>query len=253
MIKVASGSKVSISNDLTLTSSSEIDVEIGGVQPGEFGTLAVSVDASLSGELKLNFANDFDPPVSTSFELLTHDNRTGQFDNLTTNLSMGKGVVLDYGEEKLTATIGAALMAAGEPAEEPSATRAIDEHELALVVDAAMARWNEHSPVPPKVLEAVQFQIVDLPGNTLGLAAGDVIWIDINAAGFGWYVGMSEQKSSDASADRMDLLSAVMHELGHLFGLSHEDDLDSVMEDELRPGQRPFEDDLVDAIFAESH
>lgn len=37
------------------------------------------------------------------------------------------------------------------------------------------------------------------------------------------------------------------------FGSSRELYLHSEMKAELRPGQRPFEDDVVDAIFAESH
>ena len=51
--------------------------------------------------------------------------------------------------------------------------------------------------------------VVDLPGSTLGHAAGSTIQIDIDAAGWGWGGG------------GMDLTTVVRHEVGHALGFGH--------------------------------
>ena len=87
-------------------------------------------------------------------------------------------------------------------------------------------------------LEDVAFEIVDLPGDLLGrVVDGSLIQIDINAAGYGWFVDTtpwddSEFVPSDSTnglvawsnseaAHRADLLTVVLHELGHLLGYEH--------------------------------
>ena len=92
-------------------------------------------------------------------------------------------------------------------------------------------------------LTQVQFVINDLPDGILGEEAGNLISLDRNAAGNGWFVdstraadeefalsGSSPQlKAVDPRAlDRIDLLSVVEHELGHVAGLT---DLDALADD----------------------
>jgi hypothetical protein len=111
--------------------------------------------------------------------------------------------------------------------------------------------------------------MADLPGSYLGFAYSDLVLIDADAAGHGWFVdatpGSDEEYglladgrlaalADSAAAGRVDLLSVLAHELGHVLGL---DDLDealhpsNVMADELASGIRraPTTDD-VDALFA---
>jgi hypothetical protein len=64
------------------------------------------------------------------------------------------------------------------------------------------------------------------------------VWLDDDAAGFGWFVDPTPnddsefdqlvaadllQSTSDQAEQHMDLLTAVMHEMGHLLGLQDED------------------------------
>src|SRR5262249_52540738 len=68
-------------------------------------------------------------------------------------------------------------------------------------------------------------------GSSLGLAAAaaHAIRIDDDAAGWGWFVDPTPRDDAEfvtpgdpAVRGRMDLVSAVSHELGHLIGLDHD-------------------------------
>src|SRR5262249_29434459 len=68
----------------------------------------------------------------------------------------------------------------------------------------------------------------------LGMETGGTIWLDQSAAGHGWYTESGADSAADftarggqlqavaggAAADRMDLLTVVEHELGHVLGLA---------------------------------
>jgi hypothetical protein len=121
-------------------------------------------------------------------------------------------------------------------------------------------------------LESAEVLITDLPGATLGMASEemDTVWIDEDAAGYGWFVdetpaedeefaviralGDMEATGGDAG-DQMDLLTVLAHELGHLLG--HED-LDPVthahdlMAATLGPGARRLPEGQFDARGAPS-
>jgi hypothetical protein len=139
------------------------------------------------------------------------------------------------------------LQAAGTPSGGPAA--AITDAELQSVLDTAIARWAaaDISAQQLNRLRNTHLRLADLPDGYLGLTRSEAIYIDADAAGFGWYVdatpGNDDEFIAPTSdvASRMDLLTAVMHELGHAAGLADLDDDhlgDELMAETLIPGVR---------------
>ncbi|MFN3153329.1 peptidylprolyl isomerase [Bremerella sp.] len=107
--------------------------------------------------------------------------------------------------------------------------------------------------------------IVDLPGSQLASTTGNTIYLDHNAAGWGWFVdstpldssefGTSENgrllaTSNSAASGKIDLVSVLMHELGHVAGLEHTPD--GLMSAIILPGERLVEwdqDSLEDSFY----
>jgi VCBS repeat-containing protein len=135
------------------------------------------------------------------------------------------------------------LKAAEAPVEGTDAGPVLSSAQLGAIVDEAINRWAETKVVDEDALnrlESVTFQIVDLSGLTLGQASADTIVIDVDAAGWGWFVDATPgddlefglrlnelelmATATSPAFGRMDLLTVVMHEMGHVLGYQ---DLDS--------------------------
>jgi len=119
----------------------------------------------------------------------------------------------------------------------PVAGPMLTEAELAPIVAEAKARWAARG-ASLEVLNAYSINIADLPDGpgspTLGYAS-DTVTLDINAGGFGWFIdptpgddvefenawgtGQLSAHAGSPVQGRMDLLTVVMHELGHVLGL----------------------------------
>jgi len=103
----------------------------------------------------------------------------------------------------------------------------LSQAELDVTVEAAEARWADAnlSAGQLETLQSLSFEIVDLGGAALSAISGTQVQVDIDAAGHGWFVDEtplddSEFDDTDGPASgSMDLLTAVMHEMGHALGL----------------------------------
>src|SRR5262249_31002207 len=97
------------------------------------------------------------------------------------------------------------------------------------LLDEALVRWQA-AGVDTSVLRGLQVRVADLGGDTLGEVKGNTIWLDDNAAGWGWFVDSTPWDDSEFSTpgdqgeqNHMDLLTALEHEVGHLLGYDHAD------------------------------
>jgi len=124
----------------------------------------------------------------------------------------------------------------------------ITEADLAPIVAEAIDRWEIFLGVDTALVDTlreIDFQILDFEGLILGQTTPDTIFIDLDAAGYGWFVDDTpeddvEFDTIDSEADgKMDLLTAVMHEMGHVLGYDDlSDDSDDLMSATLDPGER---------------
>ena len=153
----------------------------------------------------------------------------------------------------------------------------LTQQQLSPVFDEAVRRWSAVLDDAQAVqrLRDVRVQVLDLPGTRLGLASGTVIYIDANAAGHGWFLDPTPGQDGEfapggpgsplvalpglPAAGKEDLLTTVLHEMGHLAGRAdvgesgHADDLMAGAEQriERRQGElrRPEEDDAQRRVY----
>ena len=126
---------------------------------------------------------------------------------------------------------------AAAPATERTGLFPLTRAQLQPIVDAAIDQWR-HTPLTASqmaMLNSFNISIADLAGLRLGEANRAGITIDHDAAGHGWYVDPTPYDlTDDAIGNRMDLLTVVKHEIGHIIGL--QDTYDSTRSDELMYG-----------------
>ena len=151
--------------------------------------------------------------------------------------------VTDFLEE-IPGYHGLNLMAAAE-AEGEGSFEILTDSRLQSAAEAARAHWigtgllNEHEIA---MLEATRFEISDLPGLVLGRVQHDLITVDIDAAGHGWftqpgdYSDAGQSYSENVIGGRFDLVSALSHEMGHLLGYDHDET--ALMDETLAAGVR---------------
>jgi methionine-rich copper-binding protein CopC len=124
-----------------------------------------------------------------------------------------------------------------------AATGMLTNQQLQPIVQEAKQLWAATGldAAGQAALASADISVAHLNGGLLGLTSGNAIWINDTAAGQGWFVdptpaGNSEFATKNGSALRalpgspaygqVDLLTVVMHELGHLLGL---EDVDTAM------------------------
>jgi hypothetical protein len=118
---------------------------------------------------------------------------------------------------------------------------------LASVVEEAVARWAGLGASPDQLatLRNLTVSVADLAGSQLGFASGSSIWIDRDAAGHWWYIDPTPGDDSEfrlpgdqGEQGRVDLLTLLVHEMGHVLGHGHSRATGAVMSETLPPGVR---------------
>lgn len=111
-------------------------------------------------------------------------------------------------------------------------------------VKAAIARWEATglSADQVAVLRGLRFELSDLPDMHLGSASGSNIRISPRAAGQNWFIDPTPlADGGEPAAGSVDLLTTLMHEMGHALGLPDQydaKDRDSIMYGFLHQGER---------------
>jgi hypothetical protein len=156
------------------------------------------------------------------------------------------------------------------PADSPTVVDdgVLSQAEVSLLVDQAIARWQAAGATPDQLaaMRAANFIVADMPGVEAGTSSGHTILLDSNGAGFGWFVDATPGDDSEfngsgtrlmandggPAAGKLDLLTVIMHELGHQAGLVDDynaNDVADLMYGYTNPGERrvPASGEAADA------
>ncbi len=225
------------------------------VKSGKDYEMALSLKGSTADvSLKAEGANNWTAMVGYVFNAVTVD---GRFGLLAKEGSASFDTVTVRTDDPFFKAESQNLLAAAAPETAVQVSALINE-DLALIVDEAIERWSESGMVDGDalaLLDDTSIQIIDLPETTLGMAEDNTILIDSDAAGYGWFIdqtpGEDEEfglqnsdyelgaAESSLAYGQMDLLSVVIHEIGHLLGFENLDpDTDNLMSETLEAGTR---------------
>jgi hypothetical protein len=169
--------------------------------------------------------------VSHAYNALTGDGGIGLL-SASTNALFESISISTNDPAYLDAITGEALRATGEAADTSGVTLEAGT-DLQPLLDAAVARWSNWLGESLPGADALSVWITDLPDDLLGLTVGDVIYVDSDAAGFGWFVDGTPDYDAEFDADGnalvgshaengIDLLSVIAHEVGHVLGYDHD-------------------------------
>ncbi len=115
---------------------------------------------------------------------------------------------------------------------------AISDAQVQALVPTALAAWKAAglNSVELQELQQVQIHVSNLGSNILGYETPGVIWISSTAAGYGWSV--NDASRTGIAAGRVDLLTVLEHEMGHVVGLADNSQAGDLMDVSLGLGER---------------
>ncbi len=220
-----------------------------GIHRGNFFFLDASANGAWSaGDVVYRFGNPGDMPLIGDWDGDGKDNiglqrgRTFFLDNdgdgrwSKNDRSYAFGTDTDTGIAGRWREAQPIMAAAGEANDPDISAKTLASEQLAPIVSAAVDILAAEglSDAQVKALEKIHIRIADLDGALLGHALGNSITIDGNAAGHGWFVDVTPEANEDfelatngnlvamgesAAYGHVDLLSVLLHEMGHILDL----------------------------------
>jgi SdrD B-like protein/PKD domain-containing protein/beta-propeller repeat-containing protein len=189
---------------------------------GNYGFLLTAIDGQVNGgggadKLRMKIWD------KSAGDAIVYDNGLGSADDDASLTPLAGGSILIH-------TSGQALHADGPAAAGRGALLSADA--LAPAVAEAIDAWSAAGATVAQIetLSRVDVQLASLSGELLGMASpANIIWIDVNAGGYGWDVG--------SAPGGVDLTSVLAHELGHVLGLEDLPDAADVMGSRLGAGE----------------
>ena len=247
---------VTILND-DMASVAALSVADASIVEGNSGTNSVFVTVSLSAPSTTQVTVSYNTVAGTATGGTDYVNKSGMltFAPGVTTQTISFTIIGDRIKEA-NETFQVVLSAASTTIARGAATVTIVDDERALTVSGTASPSQEETALTLKsasdaisaalewwtgegattaVLRGATFVVTDLADGLLALADGDTVYLDADAAGFGWFLDATGR----VTAGRIDLASVVIHELGHVLGLDHDDtSANSVMRDTLGAGAR---------------
>jgi hypothetical protein len=157
--------------------------------------------------------------------------------------------------------LGSPLMAAGGQTSGHGA-QTLQQAQLDSIVRQAITNYSSAGLSADQIgkLKSIKVGIADLKDGMLGEAFGSAIYVDTTAAGYGFFVDTTPGKDEEftitrndglyaapgsVAAGKIDLLTVVEHEMGHILGLEDLHSIDGLMHEDLGVGIRHHIDDAV--------
>ncbi|MCA9051930.1 MAG: hypothetical protein KDA89_24495, partial [Planctomycetaceae bacterium] len=247
-----------VNGDFTQTGHGTLSVALSS--PTGFDSFNVTGSAQLNGTLALAFTSGFVPEIGMSFAVLSYSSSTGAFAFITgDDTGSGGKLTPTYGISQLTLTTTAAVLLS----DAAGLSEMVDENGNTLtpeMIREYLTSWLDELPVAAGGFGAVSFVVADLPSRQLAAASTNTIWIDINAGSAGWFIDVTPWQNEEfdstgravvgSDADgRVDLLTVLLHEIGHLLGQGHSED--GLMRETLGTGVREaLNAESLDDFFA---